>query len=255
MEFPDNIKQVTCRDCLNRKPLDFDFSMAFQPIIDVRDRSIYSYEALVRGTDGTPAGQVLAQVKDENRYYFDQACRITAIRLASQLGLSARLNINFLPNAVYRAETCIRATLEAADHFGFNHSQIVFEVTESERIKDRRHLANIFAAYKERGFTTAIDDFGEGHSGLNLLIELMPDVVKLDMNLVRDIHEDRSRQLIVRAISSMCADLGSTVIAEGIESCTELDCLREYNIHLFQGFLFARPGFESLPEPDLSCVD
>lgn len=255
MELPNNIRQVTCRDCLNRKPLDFDFSMAFQPIVDIRDRSIYSYEALVRGTNGEPAGSVLEQVQDDNRYYFDQACRVTAIRLASELGLTARLNINFLPNAVYRAETCIRATLEAADHYGFDHSRIVFEVTESEKVRDRKHLADIFSAYRERGFTTALDDFGEGHSGLNLLIELEPDVVKIDMHLVRDIHKDRARQLIVRAVSNMCADLGSTVIAEGVETREELECLREYNIHLLQGYLLARPGFETLPEPDFSCLD
>jgi len=249
MEFPENVKQVTCRDCLARKPLDFDFSMAFQPIVDIHHRSIYSYDALVRGLNGEPAGQVLEKVQEDNRYYFDQACRVTAIRLASELGLATRLNINFMPNAVYKAETCIRATLEAADHYGFDHGCIVFEVTEGEKVRDRRHLKNIFEAYKERGFTTAIDDFGEGHSGLNLLIELTPDVVKLDMHLVRDIHQDRARQLIVRSVSQMCGDLGIQVIAEGIETVEELRCLQEYGIHLFQGYLFARPGFECLPQP------
>lgn len=93
------------------KELDFEFSMAFQPIVDLRDNSIFAYEALVRGCDGSGAAAILGKVNKQNRYAFDQACRFKAVELASRLQIPCFFSINFLPNAVYQAATCIRATL------------------------------------------------------------------------------------------------------------------------------------------------
>jgi EAL domain-containing protein (putative c-di-GMP-specific phosphodiesterase class I) len=225
--------------------------MAFQPIVDVGDRTIFGYEALVRGRDGQGADVMLGMVDDANRYVFDQTCRVTAIDLASKLNLSGMLSINFLPNAVYKPETCIRATLEAAAEMNFPTRRLMFEVTESERVHDHVHLKHIFIEYKRRGFTTAIDDFGAGHSGLNLLADFQPDIVKLDMALTRGIDTDRVRRAIVSGIVRMCDEIGIRVIAEGIETPSECLALQDEGITLFQGYLFARPGFESLPQvPD-----
>lgn len=236
-----------CRDCRNRNPLGVPLTMAFQPIVDVVRHSVFGFEALVRGRGGEPAGVLLEKLTDDNRYAFDQTCRVTAIDLASHLGLESMLSINFLPNAVYRPETCIRATLEAAAEMNFPRERLMFEVTESEEVKDHQHLRNIFVEYKRQGFTTAIDDFGAGHSGLNLLAEFQPDVVKLDMALTRGIDTDRVRRAIVSGIVRFCEDLEIRIIAEGIETPGECLALQDAGIELFQGYLFARPGFESLP--------
>ena len=114
--FPDGVRQVTCRDCLAEASagLGFSFSMAFQPIVDTDRGEVYAYEALVRGPGGESAAGVLSQVDESNRYYFDQAARVTAIRPATELGIDAHLSINFMPNAVYKPKSCIRATMEAA---------------------------------------------------------------------------------------------------------------------------------------------
>ena len=93
--------------------------MAFQPIVDVRSREVFAYEALVRGLDGSGAAHILGQVNDDNRYQFDQACRVKAVRLAAQLGMGCHVSINFLPNAVYEPAACIRTTLEAAQQHQF----------------------------------------------------------------------------------------------------------------------------------------
>lgn len=138
--------------------------MAYQPIVDLKTRSVFAYEALVRGKDGSGAGAVLSKVTAENRYAFDQTCRVTAIKIAAGLGIACNLSINFLPNAVYRPEACIRATLDAAERFGMPINQIMFEVTEAEPINDPEHLLNIFDQYRDRGFITAIDDFGAGYA-------------------------------------------------------------------------------------------
>lgn len=180
--------------------------------------SIFGYEALCRGTAGEPAAVILGKVDESNRYRFDQACRVKAIELASRLGLQGILSINFLPNAIYRPETCIRATLEAARELAFEANRLMFEVTEGEQVTDTAHLRSIFAEHKTQGFRTAIDDFGAGYAGLNLLAEFQPDYIKLDMTLTRNIHEDRVRQAIASGIIATCKALGLEVIAEGISA-------------------------------------
>lgn len=246
MVTPEQSGAPDCRGCGNQNQLGFDFSMAFQPIVDVRTKRIFAYEALVRGLAGEPASSILSQINEENRYRFDQACRVKAIQWAAKLGMTTYLSINFLPNAVYQAETCIRTTLEASQEYGFPANHIIFEVTEGEKIKDRDHLNRIFDAYKKLGFRTAIDDFGAGYSGLNLLAEFQPDIIKLDMALIRNIHEDQVRRAIVIGIMHVCQEIACEVIAEGVESRAELETLWAMGIHLFQGFYFAKPAFQAL---------
>ena len=143
------------------------------------------------------------------------------------------LSINFLPNAVHRPETCIRATLEAAAELNFPTNRIMFEVTEGEKVIDHNHLKNIFIEYKKQNFTTAIDDFGAGYAGLNLLADWQPDVIKLDMSLTRNIHNDRVRRSLVFGIIAVCKELSIQIIAEGIESKEERDTLYEHGVYLF----------------------
>lgn len=240
-------QSVGCRECRNPEKLGIDFTMAFQPIVNMRDKTIFGYEALVRGPNQEGADYILSKLNDGNRYKFDQAIRVKALDLAKKLNLQGMLSINFLPNAVYRPETCIRATLEAATELNFPTDRIMFEVTEGEKVKDHDHLRKIFVEYKKQNFTTAIDDFGAGYAGLNLLADWQPDVIKLDMSLTRNIHNDRVRRSLVFGIIAVCNELSIKIIAEGIESLEECKTLYEQGVYLFQGYYFARPGFESLP--------
>ncbi|MDJ0390482.1 EAL domain-containing protein [Roseomonas sp. E05] len=227
--------------------------MAFQPILRCAPEggtTLYAYEALVRGPNGEGAGSVLAQVNEQNRYLFDQTCRVRAIEMATALGLgatAAALSINFMPNAVYEPRACIRASLAAAQKAGLPRERLVFEFTENEAIQDPGHLLRILACYREIGFRTAIDDFGAGHSGLNLLADFQPDTVKLDMALVRGLDRDRVRRIILRHAVALCTELGIAVVAEGVETRDEFQALRDLGITLFQGYLIGRPGFEQLP--------
>lgn len=243
-----NFKSVGCNDCRNLDQLDIKFTMAFQPIVNFHEKTIFGYEALVRGLNEEGADYILSQVNDANRYKFDQAIRVKALDLAKKLNLEGMLSINFLPNAVYRPETCIRATLEAAAELNFPTNRIMFEVTEGEKVKDHDHLKNIFIEYKKQNFITAIDDFGAGYAGLNLLADWQPDVIKLDMSLTRNIHNDRVRRSLVFGIIAVCKELSIKIIAEGIESKEERDTLYDHGVYLFQGYYFARPGFETLPK-------
>ena len=249
-DFPISLASPNqrCSGCQGSEPLGFDFSFAYQPIVDLRDRSIFANEALVRGVGGEGALSVLEQVNETNRYRFDQRCRTQAIAGAAALGMQTHLSINFMPNAVYRPELCIRSTLEAARAHNFPLHRLIFETLESEHVDNYRHLTNILREYREFGFKTAIDDFGAGYSGLNLLADFQPDLIKLDMALIRDVDQDRVRQVIVQGIVTICEQLGVTVIAEGIESAGERDFLSDCGIFLMQGYWFAKPAFNALAE-------
>jgi EAL domain-containing protein (putative c-di-GMP-specific phosphodiesterase class I) len=240
----------SCTACHDGLSLPFDFSMAFQPIVDVEQRRIYAYEALARGPRGEPAPTVLSQVTADTRYAFDQMCRVKAITLAADLGLAetgALLSINFMPGAVYSPAACIQVTLKTAALVGFPTERLIFEIVESEEVRDRVHLSGIITEYRRRGFKIAIDDFGAGYSGLNLLADLPTDIVKLDMELVRDIHQRRAAREIVLLMMALSRTLGFEVIAEGVETIDEYLVLRGCGVRLMQGYLIARPAFQALP--------
>jgi len=245
--YPTEPGGASCRECRTAPALALDFSFAFQPIVDPRRETVFSYEALIRGTAGQSAGWVLNQVNDGNRYRFDQACRVRALTLATRLQMPTRININFLPHAIYQPELCLQTTLRAAAELRFPIERIQFEIVESEKVADDGRLAEIVAAYRRLGFSTAIDDFGAAYAGFNLLVDFKPDYIKLDMKLVRGVDSSRSRQEIVRCLISLCRRLSIGVIAEGVETADEYRWLFEAGISLFQGYYFARPLYEALP--------
>lgn len=238
-----------CQGC-KAEAEKFDIAMAFQPIVDSVTGRPYAYEALVRGANGESAAEVLAKVTSENRYAFDQQCRVAAIEGAVAAGIldtDAKLSINFLPNAVYSPVACIQLTLQTARATGFPTDRLIFEFTENEEISDTGHVANIVDAYRKMGFATALDDFGSGYAGLALLARFQPDLIKLDMELIRAIDTSMPRRLIVESIVRLCDKLGIVLIAEGIETSAEYDALQALGVRYLQGYLLARPSLRGLP--------
>lgn len=242
--------QRKCGGCRDGSMLPFSFTMAFQPIVDLGTGLAWGYEALVRGPAGETAASVLSQVDDTWLYTFDQACRVKAIELAGPKlvpGGRSRLSINFKPNAVYEPAACIRATLAAASKAKLAPSRLMFEFTEDEPMRDVEHVRRIVAEYRRLGFLTAIDDFGAGYAGLTLLADLSPDLIKLDMSLIRDIESSASRRTIVAATVQMAKSLNILVLAEGVETLAEAETLKGLGINLCQGYFFAKPQIDRLP--------
>lgn len=240
-----------CSGCRDGAGFDIPFAMAFQPIVDTQTGKAFAYEALVRGPEGAGAWEILSQVTDENRYAFDQACRVKALETAVSAGLmadDAKLSINFLPNAVYSPLACIQLTLATAQAISLPIDRLIFEFTENEHMGSPDHVASIIDTYKQIGFKVAIDDFGAGHSGLGMFARFVPDEVKLDMELVRGIDSDRRRQIIVGGIVRMCEALDTLVIAEGIETREEAAALCDLGVRYHQGYWYARPALARLPE-------
>jgi EAL domain-containing protein (putative c-di-GMP-specific phosphodiesterase class I) len=238
-----------CIGCHDDILLPFKFKMAFQPIVDVANHRVWGYEALVRGANGESALSILDQLTDETRYQFDQAARVMAIKTAGALfeRKDLRLSINFMPNAVYEPTACIQRSLAAAKIVDFAHKNLMFEFTENERMVDPAHVQNIIEVYRKLGFLTAFDDFGAGYAGLGVLSQLQPDLIKIDMTLLRNIHLSHAKQVIVAGIVSIARALDIDVLGEGVESERELTVLRATGISLFQGHYFAKPELMALP--------
>jgi EAL domain-containing protein (putative c-di-GMP-specific phosphodiesterase class I) len=246
-------RTLTCHGCApGVDPILFD--TAFQPIMDLQQGTVFAYEALVRGLAGEGAHTVLNQLNDDNRYAFDQASRRQAIEIAASLGIvesGASLSINFMPGAMYDPTRCMRASVTAARRAGLPANRIIFEVVEQEHVSEVERLREIFRVYRETGFRNAIDDFGAGFAGLNLLADLTPDILKLDMALTRNIDSSAARRAIVAGFAGICHQLGLALIAEGIETEAELATLRSLGIRYAQGYLFARPKIRTLERPSL----
>lgn len=250
---PKSLNETTgCRACREGKDLGFEVTMAFQPIVNVATQTVFAYEALVRGVDGASAPQVLSRVNQHNLYTFDQVCRVRAIELAAKLRMperGAKLSVNFMPGAVYSPAACIRRTLETARQYAFPLESIIFEITEGERVANTSHLARISEEYARHGFTMALDDYGAAYSGLNLLAELdQIKVLKLDGKLIRGIDKNRRSEFVVASTARMCRELGVMVVGECVETVGEYTTLLRCGVELMQGYLFARPEVERLPE-------
>jgi EAL domain-containing protein (putative c-di-GMP-specific phosphodiesterase class I) len=244
-------RMSACEGCNGDQAIP-DFTMALQPIIDLESRTVVSHAALVRGLGGEPARHVLDQVNGGNLYAFDQACRTEAIGLASRLGLGTRLNINFLPNAVYEPLACIRATLAAASSAGFPLGRLTFEVVESEELADAGHLRKIIETYRRIGFHVALDDFGSGYSGLARLADLQPDSIKIERALVAGCDHDQRRRAILSNVLQLGRDIGIDVVLEGVERVEEVEALRAIGGRFMQGFYFGRPAFAAMvPDGDI----
>jgi len=227
------------------------FSFAFQPIVHASSGQVWSHEALIRGVGGEPAWQVLSGLDEPRLHRLDAIGRGKAIDLALQLGLTSRLNLNFLPRSLVEEEDMLEAMFLAAQRHDLPLERLVLEVTESEAIGDLAGFAQRMRRIRALGLQLAIDDFGAGHCGLNLLAEFQPDLLKLDMALLRGIERSGPRQAIVRAVLGACLDLGIEAVAEGVETLEEYRWLAGEGVELFQGYLFGRPGFEALPAPRL----
>lgn len=224
------------------------FSCAFQPIIDAHARSVYSHEALVRGLNNESAQQVISRYATDQMGEFDAASRAKAIEVAASIGLTDHLNLNFMPNSALDAKSGLNSTVEAANRHSFPLDRIIVEATEGDAIADKSKFAKGVNEFRRAGMRFGIDDFGAGHSGLGLLAEFQPDMVKLDISLVRGIEANGPRQAIVRAVAGVCLDLGIDLVAEGVETVDEFSWFTDVGVSLFQGYLFAKPMFEGMPK-------
>ena len=158
-----------------------------------------------------------------------------ALTLVPELAPGTYLSVNLSPGAL-----CDPGAYDLLTDMPLD--RVVVELTEHEQVRDYAILLHSLSGLRRRGLRLAIDDTGSGFAGLRHLSALAPDLIKLDIAFVRDIHLDAARRAVARAVIGFAADVGAGLIAEGIETVEELDQLRAMGVHLGQGFLLARPG-------------
>jgi EAL domain-containing protein (putative c-di-GMP-specific phosphodiesterase class I) len=222
-----------------------ELTIVFQPIVDLRTKRIMGYEALTRG----PAGS-----EYENPYFLfdtakevglifelDRICRKRALLKSAWLEPDASLFINCLPGTIHDPEFKGDYLNELLADVRRRPQNVVIEVSEREAIEDYSAFRAALRHYSELGFSIAVDDTGAGYSSLEAIVELEPDFLKLDISMIRGIHEHLLKQELIKAIVSFSKNIDATIIAEGIETQEELTTLEDLGVPLGQGFLFGRP--------------
>jgi len=214
--------------------------MAFQPILDVSTRSLFGYEALLRSKEPTlpHPGAVLDAAERLGRLQeLGRTIRARAIAALSSAPGAWRLFLNLHPGDLL--DSALFELFEGSPEIA---RRCVLEVTERaslDRVPDARERV---ASLRRSGCSIAIDDLGAGYAGLSSFVQLEPDLVKLDMSLVRDADKSAVKQRLIRSLTSVCQDMGLSVVAEGIETAEERDVVTALGCDLLQGYHIGRPS-------------
>ncbi|EMT5579392.1 diguanylate phosphodiesterase [Enterobacter hormaechei subsp. hoffmannii] len=215
---------------------------ALQPIVEPSEGKISSLEALIRGNDGGSPEHFFRSLDREQIYEVDLQTKAWTFALAQKLGIgSHKLAVNLLPMSLVNVPGAVEFLVTQIKKYNLQPEQVVIEVTESEMISGFNQFNSAIKQLRAEGVGLAIDDFGSGYAGLSLLTRFQPDKLKIDREIVSDIHLSGPKQAIVKSIISCCTDLEITLVAEGIEKIEEWCWLESVGIRRFQGFLFARP--------------
>jgi EAL domain-containing protein (putative c-di-GMP-specific phosphodiesterase class I) len=218
--------------------------MAYQPIVSWSRREVYGYEALLRSREPSMAhpGAILDAAERLDRLHdLGRTIRARAAEPAASMPDGATLFVNLHTQDLLDADLFDRTRPLAAiaDH-------VVLEITERASLLNVRDVQSRIAGLREMGFRIAVDDLGAGYAGLTSFAQLEPEVVKLDMSLVRGVHAQPTKLTLVRTMIAMCRELGMQVVAEGIETPEERDAMVNAGCDLLQGYLFAKPGAQFL---------
>lgn len=215
---------------------------ALQPIVEPSEGKISSLEALIRSNDGGSPEHFFKTLDQDKIYEVDLQTKKYAFALAEKLGIgSHKIAVNLLPMSLVNVPGAVEFLVDQISLHGLQPEQVVIEVTENEMISGFNKFNSAIKRLRGEGIGLAIDDFGSGYAGLSLLTRFQPDKIKIDREIVSNIHLSGAKQAIVRSIVSCCTDLEITLVAEGIEKLEELCWLESAGIRRFQGFLFARP--------------
>ncbi len=217
----------------------------YEPIVSVASKTVFGYEALARGPQGTEfhSPLVLFGAAEEEGLIFelDCLCRESGLDGARELPHGTNLFLNVRPTTIhdpkFRPDAVIR-TLEASK---LTPADVVFEISEQESIGNFAAFREIRDEYRSLGFRFALDDTGAGYASLQAVIELEPEFIKVDRALITGLDTDRAKQTLMRALQGVAASLGSQIIGEGLDTLEELGMLGELGIAFGQGWLFGKP--------------
>lgn len=223
----------------------------FQPIVSLRDGSIYSHEALIRGPQGTelhtPDALLAAAARENLNFEFENRCVTVALDRWGALQEPGRLFVNISAEVLVQVlKRSGRDVLMALiNDFGVLPRMLVLEITEHERVTDMDYLASAVQEIRSAGVSLALDDFGDGRSSLRLWSQLKPEIVKIDKYFTKDISQHADKLKTIQALQQIASIFDTELVAEGIETEDDLRVLRDLGIAYGQGYLLGRPA----PQP------
>ena len=250
-QMADLIHERSLQDELLRIIRDKKVQPVFQPIVSLADGQIMGYEALARGPVDSPLhmpAQLFATAaKHKLLLALEHVCRDVSIQHAKMLMPGQQLFLNITPEVINDPEFRNGRTKQVVLHHGLIPEQVTFEITERTAISDFGNFTRALHHYRRQGYCIAVDDAGAGYSSLQAIAELYPDFIKLDMSIVRDIHNNPFKIAILEALVNLAAAMNSKIIAEGVETIDELLTVMKLGVGYAQGYLLARPT--STPSP------
>jgi EAL domain-containing protein (putative c-di-GMP-specific phosphodiesterase class I) len=214
--------------------------MAFQPILDTKRQRVFGHEALMRSREPTlphPGAVLKAAERLQRLEQLGARVRDLCAEGFTRAPDDCLLFINLHPH-----DLLDKALYDADAPLTKMASRVVLEITERSAIDDVKDIQARVAVLRYHGFRIAIDDLGAGYAGLSSFVALGPEIVKLDMSLVRDVHKSEIRQRLIGSMATLCKEMGMRVVAEGVEVVEEDESVRELGCDLVQGYLYARPG-------------
>lgn len=214
--------------------------MAYQPIVRVEDHQVYGYEALLRSEEPSLPHPGAVIDAAERLGWLDELGRTIRARATEASAASPDRGMLFVN--LHTTDLLDADLWSPHSPLSRIANRVVLEITERASLDEVKDVRQRVATLREMGFRIAVDDLGAGYAGLTSFALLEPEIVKLDMSLVRDIHLTPTKQKIVRSMTALSKDMGMLVVAEGVENAEERDMVIELGCDLLQGYLLARPG-------------
>ncbi|MGY6630223.1 MAG: EAL domain-containing protein [Wenzhouxiangella sp.] len=222
-----------------------DIQFAFQTIIDTREQEVVGFEALVRGIRNEPPALVFSRIPHEQRFLFDQACRIRAMEAAEAFGIDSKLHLNCSEIKPANVELVVATTLHIARRHQLDPANIVMELSNLDAIGNASALETVQSGLAAAGLTTLADNFGQRDANLRPIAGFRPQLLKLAHKLVDGIDDNLASQAMVKAALAFCQQLGIRALASGVERAEEFEWLQSAGVDLFQGYFFAQPGMDA----------
>ena len=217
----------------------------YQPIVSLADGNVYGYEALSRITNDNIKMNIEQMFKTADMinksWELETLCRAKALKSFVYKDGEKKLFINVNPNIIYDEKFSDGFTKKHLNEYELDADNIIFEITERIAVLDSNAFLGSINHYKNQNYGIAIDDVGSGYSGLNIIADVRPNIIKLDMNLTRNIDKDITKQLLCKAMVDFAKSAGIKLIAEGIETEEELKTLIKLNVEFGQGFFLGIP--------------
>lgn len=224
--------------------LDHRIYSVYEPIVDVASKTVFGYEALARGPEGTayhsPVALFTAAEEFELVFELDCVCRESGLRGAVDFPGGTKLFLNIRPTTIHDPAFREDKLIETLARRDLSPSDVVFEISEQESISSFGAFREMRDYYRTLGFQFALDDTGTGYAGLEELLELEPDYIKIDRSMVSGVDQDLARQDMLVAILQLADKMGAQVIGEGLDTLEELEMLGRLGIRFGQGWLFGR---------------